>query len=68
MNYYIQGDAAKADKINAAFEKLGYYTSSYLFNSKSVLYFTLDGEIMATTCYYPTTLRPTTRMDGTGLT
>ena len=24
MNYYIQGDAAKADKIKAAFERLGY--------------------------------------------
>ena len=50
MNYYIQGDAANADKINAAFEKLGYDTSGHLFNAKSVLYFTLDGEIRATTC------------------
>ena len=49
MNYYIQGDAANADKINAAFEKLGYDTSGHLFNAKSVLYFTLDGEIRATT-------------------
>jgi hypothetical protein len=50
MNYYIRGDAANADKINAAFEKLGYDTSGHLFNAKSVLYFTLDGEIRATTC------------------
>lgn len=27
MNYYIQGDAANADKIKAAFERLGYDTS-----------------------------------------
>lgn len=50
MNYYIKGDVANADKINAAFEKLGYDTSGHLFNAKSVLYFTLDGEIRATTC------------------
>jgi hypothetical protein len=50
MNYYIQGDAANADKIKAAFEKLGYDTSGHLFNAKSVLYFTLDGGIRATTC------------------
>jgi len=50
MNYYIQGDAANADKIKAAFEKLGYDTSRHLFNVKSVLYFTLDGRIRATTC------------------
>jgi len=50
MNYYIQGDAAKADQINAAFKKLGYDTSGHLFNANSVLYFTLDGEIRATTC------------------
>lgn len=50
MNYYIQGDAANADQINAAFKKLGYDTSGHLFNANSVLYFTLDGEIRATTC------------------
>lgn len=50
MNYYIQGDAANADKIKAAFEKLGYDTTGHLFNAKSVLYFTLDGGIRATTC------------------
>jgi hypothetical protein len=50
MNYYIQGDAANANKIRAAFEKLGYYASRYFFNAESVLYFTLNGEIRATTC------------------
>lgn len=49
-NYYIQGNEEKADQIKAAFEKLGYDTSGHLFNAKSVLYFTLDGEIRATTC------------------
>lgn len=49
MNYYIQGDADNADKISAAFEKLGYDTSMHLFNAKSVLYFTFDGDIRATT-------------------
>lgn len=50
MNYYIQGCAAKADQIKAAFEKLGYDTTGHLFTAKSVLYFTLDGGIRATTC------------------
>ena len=50
MNYYIQGNEDKADKIKAAFEKLWYDTSRHLFNAKSVLYFTLDGGIRATTC------------------
>ena len=50
MNYYIQGDASNADKIRVAFEKLGYDTSRHLFNAKSVLYFTLNIEIRATTC------------------
>ena len=50
MNYYTQGDPTRADKIRAVFEKLGYDTSRHFFNAKSVLYFTLDGEIRATTC------------------
>lgn len=50
MNYFIQGCAANAERIRAAFEKLGYDTSRHLFNAKSVLYFTLDGEIRSTTC------------------
>ena len=32
MNYYIQGDAANADKIRAAFEKLGYNTRGLDFS------------------------------------
>lgn len=31
MDYYIQGDAANADKIKAAFEKLGYKTRKFDF-------------------------------------
>lgn len=50
MNYYIQGNKEKADQIKAAFEKLGYDTTGHLFTAKSVLYFTLDGGIRATTC------------------
>ena len=50
MNYYIQGSAAKAEEIREAFEKLGYDTSGHLFNAESVLYFTLNGDIRATTC------------------
>jgi hypothetical protein len=44
MNYYKQGDAAKADKIKAAFEKLGYNTGNLGFTS-SQLYFTIEGKV-----------------------
>lgn len=44
MNYYIQGDAAKADQIKAAFEKLGYNTRNLKFTS-SQLYYTIEGEV-----------------------
>lgn len=44
MNYYIQGDAAKADKINAAFEKLGYNTGNLGFTSGQ-LYYTVEGKV-----------------------
>jgi hypothetical protein len=50
MNYYIKGSPARADEIKAAFEKLEYDTSRHFFNAESVLYFTLNGEIRATTC------------------
>jgi len=50
MDYYIQGNKKRADEINAAFKKLGYDTSRHLFNAESVLYFTLNSEIRATTC------------------
>ena len=43
MNYYIQGDAANAERIRAAFEKLGYDTSfvQKLSASDSHILFTL---------------------------
>lgn len=44
MNYYIQGSAARAEQIKAAFEKLG-YRSTYVFNAEMTLYFTFNGEI-----------------------
>ncbi len=42
MEYYIQGDAANADKIKAAFEKLGYdtITNGWNFNANCGVYFT----------------------------
>jgi hypothetical protein len=40
MNYYIQGDAANADKIKAAFEKLGY--EPYCWTFETEFYFTVD--------------------------
>lgn len=44
MNYYIQGDAANAGKIKAAFEKLGYDTGNLQFNS-GCLYYTIGGKV-----------------------
>jgi len=44
MEYYIQGDAANADKIKAAFEKLGYCTGNLGFTS-SQLYYTIEGKV-----------------------
>ena len=40
MEYYKQGDAANADKIKAAFAKLGYDTSGWIYNSDRGVYFT----------------------------
>ena len=40
MNYYIQGDPAKADKIKAVFEKLGY--EPYCWTFETEFYFTVD--------------------------
>ena len=40
MNYYIQGDAAKADKIKAAFEKLGYDVTGFDMCNDNILFFT----------------------------
>ena len=44
MNYYIQGDAAKADKIKAAFERLGYSTAGWHYNGKCGVYFTNEAD------------------------
>lgn len=44
MNYYIQGDAAKAAKIRAAWEKLGIKASGYDFSRKDVLFFTFEAK------------------------
>ena len=42
MNYYIQGDAANADKIKAAFEKLGYDTTGWKFDVEGGFYYTTE--------------------------
>ena len=43
MNYYIQGDAANADKIKAAFEKKGIDVLGFVFADKTVLYCSIGG-------------------------
>lgn len=43
MNYYIQGDAANADKIRAAFEKLGIDVLDFGFADKTVVYCSIGG-------------------------
>lgn len=43
MNYYIQGDAANADKIKAAFERLGINVLDFGFADKTVVYCTIGG-------------------------
>lgn len=45
MNYYIQGCAANADKIKAAFEDKGYNTTGWKFNVEGVFYYTHEGRI-----------------------
>ncbi len=53
MNYYIKGDAAKAEQIKAAFEKLGIDASGYDFGNDNFLFFTYDlvgeGKVITTT-------------------
>ena len=44
MGYYIQGDAARAKEIKAAFEKLGCDTGNLGFTS-SQLYYTIEGRV-----------------------
>lgn len=47
MNYYVQGGgAAKAGKIKAAFERLGYDVKAWSFTSG--IYYTLNGKIVNT--------------------
>ena len=45
MNYYIQGNKEKADKIRAAFEKLGVASNANRYNYKNdyMLYFSAGG-------------------------
>lgn len=45
MNYFIEGDAANADRIKAAFQKLGIDTLDFSFDSKHRFYFTVEGKI-----------------------
>lgn len=44
MNYYKQGDAAKADKIKAAFEKKGYSDKGFTFDVNDILFFTANNK------------------------
>ena len=44
MNYYIQGDAANADKIKAAFEKKGYSDKGFTFDVDDILFFTANNK------------------------
>lgn len=46
MDYYIQGCAANADKIKAAFEKLGYDVKNWRFTTG--VYYSLNGRIVNT--------------------
>jgi len=49
MNYYIQGDAANADKIKAAFEKNGIDTSANSnYGISNLFYFSCNGEVAVT--------------------
>jgi len=43
MNYYIQGNAAKAQQIKAAFEKLGIDVLDFGFADKTVVYCSMGG-------------------------
>ena len=44
MNYYIQGDAARADKIRAAFENKGYSDKGFTFDVNDILFFTANNK------------------------
>ena len=46
MNYYIQGDAAKADQIKAAFEAKGYVMHPGIqCDLSDMIYFSLNGKV-----------------------
>jgi hypothetical protein len=47
MNYYIQGDAANADKIKAAFEAKG-YKCTHNCDSMNFLYYTINNHVTTT--------------------
>jgi hypothetical protein len=53
MNYYKQGDAARAEEIKAAFEKLGYDVSGFDMCNDNILFFTYKlqggGKVISTT-------------------
>ena len=49
MNYYIQGNAAKADKIKAAFERNGIDTSANSnYGISNLFYYSYNGEVAVT--------------------
>lgn len=49
MNYYIQGDAANADQIKAAFERNGINTSANSnYGISNLFYFSCNGEVAVT--------------------
>ena len=52
MNYFIQGDAANADKIKAAFEKLGYEKVNVIhigdYANERLFFFTENGKVRST--------------------
>ena len=49
MNYYIQGDAAKADQIKAAFERNGIDTSANSnYGISNLFYYSYNGEVAVT--------------------
>ena len=43
MDYYIQGDAARAEEIKAAFERLGIDTNNYGIGNDCYIYYSSNG-------------------------
>lgn len=50
MNYYINGDAAKAEQIKAAFEKLGYDINGWNFDDEQGIYYTSERKRIDLAC------------------